>query len=173
MMKNQTDRRNTIPPSSHWLRLTASVRQRWFCRSPRSSSWRPGRGCPCTRACRLSSCPARGWRRASGRPWSMAACCATPAATLLEVLLGLLAGSLWPPSLGYLLARSPRPGTPALPLPGRQPGRADGGHRSAAGDLVRPGDVLQGAHLRPDRLLPGAGQHRGRAAGGAARTCAT
>ncbi len=94
------------------------------------------------------------------------------AVTLLEILTGLAVGVVRGCHVRLLAGEIQDVRAAALPVHRRQPGGADRRDRPPAGDLVRPRTVLQGADLRPDRLLPGAGQHDRRAAlgaGGAAR----
>ena len=90
------------------------------------------------------------------------------AATLTEVLLGLLAGTVAAVTLGYAIAKSRLVRTIGLPLPGCDAGHPHRCHCTAAGHLVWTGHLLQGADLCADRLLPGAGQHGGGRAGGTA-----
>ncbi len=81
--------------------------------------------------------------------------------TLLEVLAGLLAGSLFATLLGYLLAKSPTlekliapylVASQSIPMVAIAP---------PAGHLVWPGDLFQGPDLRVDRFLSSPDQHSG------------
>jgi hypothetical protein len=80
--------------------------------------------------------------------------------TLLEIVLGLLAGILVATMVGYALAKSRTLETVLVAVSCGESGDSDCGDCAAAHHLAGRWDSLEGGHLRVDRILPCVGEHR-------------